>query len=635
MKRFILAMALAIADLAHAGKRVEPDLVADALVFAQTDRDQAARLLEEALANDSTLADEVRDVYRVHAGEQRRLLGQRDAAWALFRAVVEGGRPAARDAGLLGIDLLDAERGVDADVARRLKEIDEREVIPSQNADRYLLLALFARTSGDDAAAREHYKRSVSWSKDDPALAARIAERWDSGAPVAAPSKSEPVADGTALQRAEAAWSGGRRDDARKLATEAVAAGGPDAIVAKYLLRKLDTAWAADASKIGVILPLSGKYESVGKQIQAALEMGYAGGGRKLVYADVGETTESAVASLERLVFEERVIAVVGPLRSEGAADVVSAADAMRIPILSLAQAVDLPEGRPWVVQGMLTPEDQVRGLLDFAMGARQMDAFAIFAPDNAYGKQAAEVFEAEVVRRGGAVTVKGFYDPTSNNVGTAAQALGRKDYEARKAELSELRKESAKNGGDPSKVVLPPILDFDAMFIPDNAQRVPVACAGLAYEEFPMGEFKPTKSSATFPLLGLSGWNQDVLVTTGGPYVRGGYFTDVYRPGTDPAFDERFRALTGRSPTGLEAVTVDLGALLSAVARGPATTPEAFRDALVAARIDGPISGTNAIGASQVAEHHVRIYTVSAKAIRELDAAELSPPAPPAPVAP
>lgn len=622
-----LLAGLLLAAPAHAGKRVEPDLIEDALAFAQTDRDQAARLLEDAIANDGTLTDDQRDIFRVHAAEQRRLLGQRDPAWALFREVVDGGRPSALDAGKLGIALLDAERGVDDKIAARLAAPDEREVIATQNADRYLLLAIRARDANDDAAFKDFSKRSLAFGKEDDGVFARVKARLDAIGSVASPTASPaaPAADDRSIvAKAQSAFDAGRKDDAIRLANDAIAAApdSADARAAKYLLRRVD-AGPADATKIGVLLPLSGKYATAGTQIRTALELGYgtAVGKRALVYVDAGETSETALAALEKLVYEQHVVAVIGPLRTEGALDVAQAAEAMRVPLVSLAQTVDVVTDRQWVIQAMVTPADQVAALLDYTMGARGMHNFAIFAPDNPYGHLAADVFQKQVLERKGAITVEGFYDPAATNVGPAAKLLGRKDYEARKAELAKLKSETAKNGGDPSKVVLPPIVDFDAMFIPDNAQRLPIACAGLAYEEFPLGEFKPTKDAVTFPLLGLSGWNADSLLTGGGPYVRGGYFTDVYRPGLDAAFDELFRAGAGHTPTALEAVTYDVGELLAKASLGDAKSPEQFRDALLAAKIDGAITGTSGFdSATREATHHVRIHEVTAKAIIEID---------------
>ena len=93
------------------------------------------------------------------------------------------------------------------------------------------------------------------------------------------------------------------------------------------------------------------------------------------------------------------------------------------------------------------------------------------------------------------------------------------------------------------------------------------------------MGDFLPTRSSPRIPLLGLSGWNNHKLVTTGGPYTRGGVFVDAFAVPSGPdvpweldangaSFVQAFRDSLARTPTALEAVTSDVGGLVAAIMR-------------------------------------------------------------------
>src|SRR5690606_8544966 len=155
--------------------------------------------------------------------------------------------------------------------------------------------------------------------------------------------------------------------------------------------------------------------------------------------------------------------------------------------LVSLSQSNEA-DGVPWVYQGVPSIGDQVDALVHHVMVTEGMKRFAIFAPDTAYGRRAAETFQQAVAAKSGTISVEVFYDSEAPALMPFASKLGRKDPEARKAELWRLRKEAEENGGNPSNVVLPPAMDFDAIFLPDNARRVPIACAALAYEEFPIG---------------------------------------------------------------------------------------------------------------------------------------------------
>lgn len=255
------------------------------------------------------------------------------------------------------------------------------------------------------------------------------------------------------------------------------------------------------------------------------------------------------------------------------------------------------------------------------------MKAFGIFAPDNSYGENASQVFEEEVVARGGTVNVSTTYDPAATDLIPFAQELGRKDYESRKSELWKLRKEAEAKGGNPDSVVLPPVIDFDAIFLPDNAARIPLACAGLAYEEFPIGEFQTAKNGKTLPLLGLSGWHNEQLVNTGNIYVRSSVFTDVYSAQTanGRAFGDSYRAATGRNPNALEAAVHDAGQLLAAAALSDANDRISFRDALANATAKTSGAGATAFGQEdRRAKFDVHILTIDKQGIEVVDTVEV-----------
>jgi ABC-type branched-subunit amino acid transport system substrate-binding protein len=271
----------------------------------------------------------------------------------------------------------------------------------------------------------------------------------------------------------------------------------------------------------------------------------------------------------------------------------------------------------------MVTPNDQVEGLVAHVMDQGGLKAFAVFAPDNNYGHTATDAFRAAVEEREGQVTVVEFYDPQATDLIPFAEKLGRKDYEARWREFRDLKEEAEERGGNPDRVVLPPIIDFEALFLPDNASRVPIAAAALAYEEFPLGEFQTTKDGDTLPMLGLSGWNNPALLAQGGPYVRGALFTDAFWPDDvhAQAFVEAYQAAFGKAPSAMEAITVDAGRLLAGATQGrPQSRPE-FREALLA--LEGGVAITGATGFEpqrRSALRRIRILTVSEAEVVALD---------------
>lgn len=602
----MFALALGSGE-AWAAKRPEPAVIAAAQA---SPRPEARRLLEDALAA-APVGPEA-DAVRVHLAELLRVDGAPELARPLYDAVANSRDDTPwREPARLGLALLDAATG-DERALSRLIDSSDKEGIPPQNVDKWLLVA--ASRSGDPGGAAKALDAARDAARGDAALLSRIE--------TTAAGLGAPPPTGTPLERAEKALAAGRLDDARRQCDEirAVAPSSEEAFVCGYLVKRI-TAAPVNPAKIGVLLPLSGKFGTVGAQIREALLLGYGAADTKrhLVFVDSGDTAESAVPALEALVLEQGVVAVVGPLRTEMTAEVARVADALRVPLVGLSPSDD-GASRPWVRQAMVTPQEQVAGLIAYCVDKRGMDAFATFAPDTAYGHAAAAAFKAEVARRGLALRAEVFYDAEATNLAPYAKTLARRNDADRTAELARLRQEARAAGKDPAKVVLPPTIDYDAIFLPDSANRVPIATAGLGYEEFPIGGFQPKKGMATMPLLGLSGWNSDTLASRAQPYIKGGLFTDAYVRASAPAFEETFQAATQRAPSPLEAVTYDIGKLLAAAAKADAADRPAFLAALDAARATDTATGTDRFEADRTAAHRIRVLSVGTNGVYAAD---------------
>ncbi len=613
MTRVLCALFLAIAMVlaspaAEAAKRRNPDVVEDALAYAITDRAKAVALLENTLS-DGASAKEV-DVITLYAGEQRRLSNDLDAAHKWFSELLQRtDKGMDAEAAKLGLALVSAASGADERTRSVLRAVSEKDALDTQNADRYLVLAIQAAQANDPDGVAQNSRKALSYGKEDPAVWERVKESLaDLAATPEGVSAPRLGGGSTHFDRAEKALAEGHKDEARKFANKALADTQPDTPerrAAEYLLRRIDGANIA-TQQIAVLLPLTDKYGAVGKQVGQALEFGYrqGRGDRRLVVIDSGATPETAVAALEKAVIEDGVIAVVGPLLSEESVEVAAAAEALHVPLVSLSSGLDNTSELQWVVQGMTTSRDQIEALLDQVMGVDGMKSFIVFAPESPYGTQSTAVFQEVVKERGGTVTAVEFYDPAATEMLEDAKILGRKDYDARSREFWDLKQATKEAGGNPGSVVLPPVLDFDAIFLPEKASRVPLACAALAYEEFPMGDFQPTKDSPVIPVLGLSGWNSAKLVQTGGPYARRGYFTDAFllqATGEEPpwipppeiqSFIDAYRAEYDRTPSAREAIITDVGRLLAVATGTGANTRTELRDALLEAKPTNTVSG-------------------------------------------
>lgn len=591
----ILCAALLLAPTSGLAKKQKgpPDAVEDALAFATTDRARAVKVLEEAIADNPNGRDV--DILMIHAGEQQRLSGDGTRANQWFSKVITRGQVGPNlEAAELGIALLDAGDGIDPQTLIVLQGAPEREVLATQNADRYLLLAVEAAKNSDDRAVSSYSKKALMYAKEDPEVLKRVQETLEAIARKPAGEvvvESPTGAGGSPLERAEAAYLEGDFEGAKKDALKAIGSvTGPELARAEGLVKVIDSG-PADRNKIVVLLPLSGKYEAVGSQLKDAINFGYAGGGRTLEFVDSGGTAETSLAAFENAVLTKHAIAIVGPFVVDETQGLVDGAETLHVPLLSLSSTYEDTTGHHWALQSMYTRGDQIDAVLQWVMAPeRGMKNFAIFAPDDPLGVNTVATFKKGVEARGGQITSEALYGAAEQNLLPFAQKFG-----DREGDLQRLRKEAAEHGGNPNTVVVPPRVDFDAIFIPDTVLRTPLATAALAFEEFPMGDFQPIKGAKKIPLLGLSMWNNTKLIAAGTESTRNSLFPDVFSSaaaGEADPFVLAYREKTGRTPSSTEAAMVDAGKLLAAASRSQADTRPEFRQALLDAKPTDSITG-------------------------------------------
>lgn len=630
----VVAAALLASSAAEAGKKKpSPDVVEDALAYAQTDRARAIDILEAAI-NQAPNGKDV-DLLMVNAGEQRRLAGNVPDAVGWFEKVVKHTTVGPDfDAARLGLSLITAGKGVDAKVLAVLQSVGEKDVPATQNADRYLLLALEAARASDPKGVSANGKKALSYAREDPAVLARVQGTVAAlaKAPAGGHDVPSPLETGSPLERAETLYAQGDLEGARREAEKALKeAMGPEIARAQGLIQVIDSG-PVDRNKIAVLLPLSDKYASVGKQIREAIEFGYGAGGRQLEFVDTGGTAATAVTALETAVLTKHAVAVVGPLLTDETDLVIARAEELHVPLVSLSQAYEETTGHNWALQAMYTRGDQVDALLDYVMTQRQMKSFAVFSPDSAVGAKSVELFKAGVAARGGRIATEATYSAEEQNLLPFARNLG-----VREGDIAALRAKAKAQGGNPDTVVLPPRLDFDGIFLPENARRTPLACAALAFEEFPMGDFQPTRDSPKIPLLGLSSWNDTGLVPAGNEYTRNSIFPDVFSAtvvGDADPFVTAYKAATERTPSALEAATVDAGKLVAAAAKSSASTRAGFRDALLAAKVSDSVTGATGFDPNTLkARRTMLILSITKTTIDDLGkVTQPSTGAPPAP---
>ena len=390
---------------------------------------------------------------------------------------------------------------------------------------------------------------------------------------------------------------------------------------ALLLARAADLAGEAQAT-LGLVLPLSGPYQKVGESILRGITLGAGVYEEKpsqlhLLVRDSGGEAARAAAAVTELA-GQHVSAIIGPVRSAEAAQAVPQAEAAKLPLLTFARGDEVAGLGEYVFRLGLTPGDQAPALVRWCAEQRACKRFAILYPSDEYGTAFKNRFWDAVEAQGGTVVGSESYKPGSVDwqpeikrlVGLAGLP---RETQALVDERNKLRRHAADNADKlaaPKFQGLPPFVDFDAVFIPDDAPSV-----GLI---LPQLRFFDVRDAV---YLGGSGWNDPQLVKIAGREATRAVFTDEFFAGSARPevvdFVRRYAAAYGVAPDEYAAEGYDAAALLRFVlAGGDAPSGEVLRDRLL--RVSGfpGVTGLQSFDSTGGAKKSLEFLTVKDNAI-------------------
>ncbi|HEY8889752.1 MAG TPA: ABC transporter substrate-binding protein [Clostridium sp.] len=262
--------------------------------------------------------------------------------------------------------------------------------------------------------------------------------------------------------------------------------------------------------KIGVVLPLTGAVSSFGKSGQNGIKLledqvNKAGGinGRKIKFFFEDDEGKPDVATTvgTKLISNDNVVAIVGPLTSGSAIALGPIATQSKIPMITgTGTNPDVTiKGGEYVYRACFIDPFQGTVLAKFAAGDLKAKTAAILYDNgNDYSKGLAEFFEKNFIAAGGKIVAKETY------------ATNDKDF---KAQLTKIK---------PTKP--------DVILLPDYYSTVGnIAKQARAID-------------ITVPLLGGDGWDSADLFKVGGTAVNGCYLSDHYSAQDTAAIAVAFR---------------------------------------------------------------------------------------------
>jgi branched-chain amino acid transport system substrate-binding protein len=435
------------------------------------------------------------------------------------------------------------------------------------------------------------------------------------------------------------------------------APGSPYAQEAQAMLARVDRVGVVRGRTLGVLVPLTGKYQRLGEAVMRGVKLALKGSDVEVLVKDTQGDPARAAAAVEELVFEDGAAAAIGPLFGEDSRRAAVVAQDLGLPLLTLTRNEDVTDIGNYVFRNMLTYSAEGRALAAWAIDVMGYKSFAVLYPNTPYGVEMTNDFWDQVTSRGAAVRGAEVYANDQTTFTAEAKKLVGRYYLDDRTDYLEDAKAATKDAKDAfrrrkalekAKKDLEPIVDFEALFIPDEWARVGLIAPALAVEDIitntcdakEIEKLKKTTGKTdihTVTLLGGQGWNSPKnaegvprLIERGGKFVLCSVFVDGFYAESNREATRRFvhaytEAYPDATPLLLDAVAYDSARILRQVldAQNPPLSREAVRAALAAVKDFDGATGKTSFNERREAEKPLFFLTIDPKGVREIQPQE------------
>jgi ABC-type branched-subunit amino acid transport system substrate-binding protein len=367
-------------------------------------------------------------------------------------------------------------------------------------------------------------------------------------------------------------------------------------ILVESLIDEIKNNAVFNRNTVGVLLPLSGSYEAFGQRALKGIELAMVQFSTQsdnppinIIVKDTEADPDKTVTAMEEL-YRDQVAAILGPIVTAEIA--AREAQKMGIPIITFTQKDNIPEIGDKVFRNFITPKMQVRAVASFAVATLGLYRYAILYPDENYGITFMNLFWDELIELGGKVVGVEAYKPQDTDFTDPIKKLIGLYYEVpedlkpeNELTVSPADADASKGADDKSGEAAvdkkqeeepQPIVDFDAIFIPDSPGKAGLIVPQLAYFDI-----------KNVYLIGTNLWHSDSLIKIADQYVQGAVMPDGFFGESESPIVQKFVAAFEETyqerPDFIEAVVFDSAMILfHAVSRPHIRYRNEIRDELL-----------------------------------------------------
>ena len=284
---------------------------------------------------------------------------------------------------------------------------------------------------------------------------------------------------------------------------------------------------------IGILAPVSGPYAEYGESMTRGIRIALEDSERKVklfIRDTQGDPVQASLLS-RKLIEEDQVSAIVGPLRSECTVGASATAQIFQIPLLTpTSNQEGIADLGDFIFQFSPSTRKIAREIARFAVKELNVKEAVIISPDDSYGQDAVLGFQNEATESGARIVAQEIYTPGTTDFGPQLKKI---------RDILWDRKMEREGGFDSSKYVdisgepipiddIP--VEVDAFFLPVYPEDVALISPQIAF----------FKIDTRF--LGTEGWGQEEILNLSRQFTDGVVFAADFLEQENSSFGEKFK---------------------------------------------------------------------------------------------
>ena len=364
--------------------------------------------------------------------------------------------------------------------------------------------------------------------------------------------KEDPWYAWLALRRARQFMREGNAVGAREAAEHSLkdSAGPQVRHEAREFMQRLVQWDKVEPKRVGVLMPLSGKYHKSVRGFKLAIELAFAKEPSLVpIFKDTAADPVQAAKAAEDLIFKDNVAVILGPVGNRETEAVVNVTRRYHIPHVHLSSKHELGLESKNVLRFRVSPYEYGALMARYAVEELGHKRFGLFCPTNSHGYAAMAGFWDEAVSLGAEVRAVEFFGAKLTKASEFNPLVGK-----------------LLHATEPGKVRV----DFDALFVPGRASQMRTMVPLLKYWGVRIQTDPSVKGTAKRPLvqlLGSSGWHHRWLIDKGEDLLDNSVFaTPFHYDPNDPYADDfvvRYQRASNKAPLPVHAEVYDAANLV------------------------------------------------------------------------